>query len=253
MLNILKDNIDNLGITASTSQFDDTLSRLTDALINSTASIEITSTSTSRDKLILDLQISQTVGHKMPTGFPSRRAWIHLVVTDAHGNTVFESGKSNGDGSITGCDADQNPSTYEPHYDVINSTDQVQIYEAVMGNVNDDVTYTLLCASQYLKDNRLLPLGFDKENAVEKIAVRGEAATDESFIGGSDQIEYQIDTQDFCGPFTVKVELLYQTISYRFVQDLLQDDSVLIDVFEVLYQQADKTPTCLAVIEQTIG
>ena len=64
-----------------------------------------------------------------------------------------------------GVDADADRATFEPHYDLITSPDQVQVYEAIMGNNLNEVTYTLLRGADYLKDNRLLPQGFDKATA----------------------------------------------------------------------------------------
>ena len=39
-------------------------------------------------------------------------------------------------------------SDYEPHYDLINAEDQVQVYEGVFVNNEQQVTYTLLDAQQ---------------------------------------------------------------------------------------------------------
>jgi hypothetical protein len=252
ILNILKNNRDELNVTASEEHFEATLTNLMDLLTNETASITINEAKLDNNLLKVNLSINQTVGHKFPTGFPSRRAWIHLVVTDASGNDVFESGNPNSDGTIVGCDADENASSYEPHYDVIYRPDQVQIYESIMLDVDGEVTYTLLRAAEYAKDNRLLPPGFDIENAVDNIAIHGEARTDSNFIGGSDQIVYEIDTQGYSGPFTISVELLYQTISYQFIQDLYDANDLLIDNFIILYEETDKTPIQIASISQII-
>lgn len=64
----------------------------------------------------------------------------------------------------------------EPHYDLITSADQVQIYESVLGNTDGNVTQTLLRAVEYLKDNRQTPAGFDKNRIPDNVAVEGTAA-----------------------------------------------------------------------------
>ncbi|MGC8781083.1 MAG: hypothetical protein ACP5UQ_09485, partial [Anaerolineae bacterium] len=81
------------------------------------------------------------------------------------------SGKPDPDGTIAGNDADADPLKFEPHYDLITAADQVQIYEPIMGDHEGKVTYTLLRAARYLKDNRLLPAGADKAKLPADIAV----------------------------------------------------------------------------------
>ncbi|HET9011543.1 MAG TPA: hypothetical protein VFN38_06980, partial [Gemmatimonadaceae bacterium] len=78
----------------------------------------------------------------------------------------------------------------------------------------------LLQGVRFVKDNRLLPRGFDKAAAGADIAVRGEAAADPDFSGGGDRVRYAIDVGNRAGPFTVTVELLYQPIAYRWAQNL---------------------------------
>jgi hypothetical protein len=113
------------------------------------------------EPLNVALRVSNLAGHKLPTGFPSRRVWIHLKVVDASGATIFESGAPPPDGRISGNAADQDRASIEPNYRTITQDDQVQVYETVMANSDGEVTFTLLRAARYRKDNRLLPRGFD--------------------------------------------------------------------------------------------
>jgi hypothetical protein len=159
-------------------------------------------------------------GHKLPTAFPARRAWLHVVVRDATHRTVFESGALNQDGSIVGNDNDEDPAQYEPHYTEIRRSDQVQIYEAILGNQAGHVTTGLLSAVDYLKDNRLLPKGFDKNNAPAEIAVHGQALADPAFTDRGHTLRYSIDVGNAIGPFTVEVELWYQPIGFRWAENL---------------------------------
>ena len=250
MLNVLESQIQELGLTASASHLDTTLNRTVKQLQTKTALLSIIDTQIRDNALTVTLHVENKVGHKFPSGFPSRRAWVHLIVTDADGKTVFESGKPKADGSIAGNDADENGSAYELHHDVISSPDQVQIYEPIMQNSEGKVTYTLLRGASYAKDNRLLPLGFDKESASEDVAARGKAMHDVSFVGGGDSVTYQISASGYSGPFVVAAELLYQTIAHRFMLDLQQDSTdPLVDRFSHYYDSTDKTPILIHKVE----
>lgn len=253
ILDILNTNSEELGVTASDEHFQETITNLLDLLQNETAEITIRDAKVDGNLVTVMVNIDQTVGHKFPTGFPSRRAWIHLTVTDKNGSVIFESGDYDKEGRIIGCDADYDAASLEPHYNTISQDDHVQIYESVMQDFEGNVTYTLLKGAAYAKDNRLLPPGFDIETASEKIAIYGKAAYDSNFTAGSDRIEYRIDTGGKSGPYTIEVELLYQTISFRFVQDLLtNDDQELVDTFGSLYEKADKSPIVISSATQTI-
>jgi hypothetical protein len=176
-------------------------------------------------RLTAEVSVENLGGHKLPTAFPSRRVWLHVVVRDATHAVIFESGALNADGSIQGNDNDLDPARYEPHYTEIRSADQVQIYEDIMGDAQGGVTTGLLTAVGYIKDNRLLPHGFDKATAAPEIAVHGAAASDAGFDGSGHRLRYSVDVGSAAGPFEVDAELLYQPIGYRWAKNLAPYDA----------------------------
>ena len=105
------------------------------------------------------------------------------------------------------------------------SPDQVQIYESVMAGPGGALTTGLLTAVRYVKDNRLLPRGFDKRTADKDIAVQGDAARDADFAGGGDRIRYSVAVGDAQGPFQIEAELWYQPIAYRWAENLKPYDA----------------------------
>jgi hypothetical protein len=167
-----------------------------------------------------DVLVENLSGHKLPTAYPSRRSWLHLTVHDADGRVVFESGALRQDGSIEGNDNDADPARFEPHYTEITSSAQVQIFEDILGDPTGRVTTGLLTAVRYLKDNRILPRGFEKRNRDSDIAVIGDALEDEKFTGGSATIRYNVNLGSARGPFKIDAELLYQPIGFRWANNL---------------------------------
>ena len=246
MLRILQAFGEELGVTASSEQFDASLAHTADQLQNRTARVTVDEITLSGSRLTANVTIEVLTGHKFPTGFPARRTWLHFVVQDADGQTVFESGALNPDGSIVGNDADADPATYEPHYQAIVSPDQVQIYEAILRDTEAHVTTSLLMAAGYLKDNRLLPAGFQKNAPYVDIAVRGAAYEDENFQGGGDWIQYSIDVGSAPSPLTVTVELLYQAVGYRWAQNLSAHSTPEVLRFLGYYQQVPNLPVVVA-------
>jgi hypothetical protein len=107
----------------------------------------------------------------------------------------------------------------------------VQIYESVLADASGGVTTALLRGVRFVKDNRVLPRGFDKAHADADIAVHGEAEGDASFVGGGDSVRYRVATAGASGPFTVDVELRYQSIAFRWAQNLAGQRAAEIDRF----------------------
>ncbi|UCF39215.1 MAG: hypothetical protein JSU96_10390 [Acidobacteriota bacterium] len=202
--------------------------------------VEVKSVTVDEDnQLWAVVRVENFTGHKLPTSIPIRRAFIHFTVVDQRNDSVlFESGRPLADGRIQGVDADGDPSLFEPHYDEITSGDEVQIYEGIMENTEEEVTYTLLRAARFAKDNRLLPYGFDKGSVEDDVKPAGACLEDPNFIGGEDEVTYIADIHDVpISHLMIRVELLDQTLSYRFIQDLFQDsgDSI-VSRFHSMYE-----------------
>jgi hypothetical protein len=77
----------------------------------------------------------------------------------------------------------------------------------------------------FVKDNRLLPRGFDKAAADPEIAVRGSAAGEADFRAEGDQVRYRIDLIAASGPLRVEVALRFQPISFRWANNLRNYDA----------------------------
>jgi hypothetical protein len=185
------------------------------------AKVTIGSMDQTGDGVAVEVHVENLGGHKLPTAYPSRRAWLHVVVKDGNGRVVFESGALNPDGSIVGNDNDENPLKYEPHYREITSTQQVEIHEPILKDSDGKVTTGLLHAVGYLKDNRLLPHGFDKATAMKDIAVTGRATDDPGFTDKGSTVRYVVSTGSAAGPFKVEAELWYQPIGFRWAHNLV--------------------------------
>lgn len=252
MLTMLQEGEEELEVAAAQADFDATVTRTLSQLQENAAGLTIERAELDGDTLAVDLRIENLAGHRLPTGFPSRRVWLQFTVTDGAGETVFESGAPQADGRVAGNDADADITALEPHYDAITAEDQVQIYESVMQDTDGQVTYILLRGATYAKDNRVPPRGFDKDTAEADFAVYGAAADDDDFVGGSDEIEYRINVAEAEGPFTVTARLLYQSVAYPFVESLQETDTPLVQRFLDYYDEADKTPIVMATAEQTV-
>ncbi len=222
MLSLLNRYRDELSVTALPSELAQGVEYTLENLKTRAATVAIENVSTTAEpgRLRAEVVIHNKNGHKLPTAYPSRRAWIHFVVRDAQGRAVFESGALQADGAIAGNDGDADAARYEPHYSEIREAGQVQIYETVMGDVNGLPTTGLLTGVRYLKDNRLLPEGFDKQTASRDVAVVGDALTDPAFSGGGHRVRYSVALGGASGPYTVEAELLYQPIAYRWAHNL---------------------------------
>jgi len=231
-----------LGTDPLQADFDNAANRTIAHLQNQSAQLRIENVNVQAGSLNAEIAIDNLGGHKLPTAYPARRVWLHVTVRDNQGRIAFESGALNPNGSIQGNDSDADGSRFEPHYRQVSTDDQVQIYESVMGDAAGVPTTGLLSGVRFLKDNRLLPRGFNKQNADKEIAVVGDAQEDPDFAGGSDRVRYSVSignggSGNGTGPYRVEAELLYQPIAYRWANNLKRYDSMETKRFTRYYDE----------------
>ena len=234
-----------LGVVATVPEMETSIAATLANLQKSTAELSIDRAERSGGQLIADIHVRNLTGHKLPTGYPSRRAWLYVVVRDRTGSVVFESGRPTPEGAIGGNDSDADPFAVEPHYAEIRRATEVQIYESMMSDAKGRPTTGLLSAVRYVKDNRLLPAGFDKSTADSSIAVVGAAAADADFAQSGDRIRYVLDVNAAEGPFQIDVELRFQTISFRWAENLRpyksKETNRFVDYYESMASSSSET------------
>ncbi|MGE5182344.1 MAG: hypothetical protein ACM31C_09800 [Acidobacteriota bacterium] len=164
-----------------------------DAHLATAAKLQVVSTSRDPDgTLVLVVRVINQTGHKLPTGYPSRRVWLHVTAGS------FESGRA--DTLVA----------QQPHRDVITSGDQAQIWEAVLVDASGVPTHRTLDAHGYGKDDRILPAGFAPTGTdVTRTAPVGVAG-DASFVAGQDDVTYRISGVSAGTP--IAIELLYEAV-----------------------------------------
>jgi len=220
MLSILNKFRADLGTVASPLAMQAAVTRTRSFLETASAELAIDKLARDGDRLGFEVVVDNLAGHKLPTAYPARRAWLWITVRDAGGAIVFESGKLDPRGAIAGNDNDRDGATFEPHHAAITTPEQVQIYESIMGDSANRVTTGLLSGVVYLKDNRVLPRGFDKRTAHADVAVYGAAVDDPDFAAGGDRVRYAIALGSARGPLTVEAALWYQPIGFRWAHNL---------------------------------
>jgi hypothetical protein len=248
MLKLMKNNIGALGLTASEDQFQTAIDRTIDNLQNHSAEIEVFQDNIDGDTARYTVKIFNKAGHKLPSGYPARRAYVEFIMTDEEGQEIFHSGKL-----LPGYEVQGQNEDWEPHYDVItNDLEEVQIYELVLGDVMGNVTTVLERADVPLKDNRLVPVGFSNEHAVYDTVAIVAVGGDPNFNvfngnegSGTDEISYHVPVSGIAGNVTVTARLMYQSLPPKWNEEMFGVDHPVINSFEEMYWQEGPTPVMM--------
>lgn len=233
------------------------------------------------ERLVADVSVESLVGHRFPSGVGFRRMWIQFEVLDSAkgGEVVWASGRTNSVGLIVDGLSDRPLPTeffrdqrWQPHFDGIPGNgadaappvtrqDQVQIYEEVTLNGNDEVTFSFIHRDEHPKDNRLLPAGWRPADAFDgEILQQYMAATEPEGIGGDpdytrgrtgrDRVRYAITLPQGtdAARATVRVTLNYQAFQPYWLKrkfELSGDDPAT----QRLYYLASRLNTAGTVID----
>lgn len=250
MLQLMKENRAALGINATAANFDSTLSYTYIMLQEKTLDLTLEVKDINQDTLYFQLELKNKAGHKFPSGYPSRRAFVEFVVEDENGSTLFASGVLDSNYEVLGHDA-----VYEPHYQVINQEDQVQIYQLVNGDVNGDFSSVLERGFQALKDNRLPPLGFSTSHTVyDTTQIAGLALNDPDFNKkdgvegtGKDVVHYHVPLNGYAGgDVNVYAKVWYQSLPPQWMAEMFAASTPEIETFRTMYDNANREAVLIA-------
>ncbi|MCC6725405.1 MAG: T9SS type A sorting domain-containing protein [Saprospiraceae bacterium] len=244
MLGLLRDNVDALGLTAGPWQFEDVLQKTQSMLQNKSLLLDLQVVERSLDTAKFAVKLTNLAGHKFPSGYPARRAFVQFVVETESGDTVFVSGKMDNEYEVIG----QNP-TYEPHYQVITDEAQVQIYEMVMGDVNGNVTTVLERAKSPIKDNRLPPLGFSSSHYAYDTTLVAGIGNDLDFNlengvegAGSDVVYFHVPMSGEWEQLQVRANVYYQPLPPKWMDEMFSVSTPEIETFRTMFDAADREP-----------
>lgn len=245
MLNLIKNNKDSLGANVSDDKFDSTIVATSEMLRLKSIDMNLLLDSVSADTAYFRVKLKNKAGHKFPSGYPSRRAVLQLVITDAVNDTIFRSGTFNGQQRVIG-----ENSAYEPHHNTINQSNVPQIYELSPGDVNGDFTSILERAAIVLKDNRIPPAGFTTSSPVyDTTTISNDALADADFNktgltegSGIDYVHFHAPVTGANGTLKIRAKMFYQSVPPKWVDALFAMTAPEIDKFETMYQNADQSP-----------
>ena len=244
MLDILRSNREELAVLADP----EALSRMATAtrrqLGEATARLAISAIERADGAAKFRVRIENLTGHKFPTGYPARRAWLHVQVRRGR-QLVFECGAFDDAGRLVGV-ADE---LRLPHVRTVTRPSDVAVYEMVAADADGAPTTYLTRMLKKAKDNRLLPRGFRRDGPhVEHTAPVGVDG-DADFVGGSDAVEFVVPVAG-TGRVQVTAELRYQSVPPAWVDALRGIDAEACKRFVAMYDAADRRPELVASVSR---
>ncbi len=252
---ILRDNADALRPLASRDAFDATLAA-TRALLAEAARLEVTAQRNGA-ALAIRVAVENRAGHKLPSGFPSRRAWLALTVRGPDG-VIFRSGGFDdrgrlvdGRGAVLPGERAGAPLT--PHGLTIDDEGTVALFESVMCDPDGQPTWTLLRGARFCRDTRILPAGWRADHADADATAPVDVALGEAFGPGRAVVGYRVAAPAAGGPYTVEATLQHQVLGARFAAELFTVDTAEVRAFRGYYEAADARPSTLAEARLVVG
>lgn len=242
LLDLFAKNAEDLGVDAPIEALQQNAKASRRLLAEDTIALSIGEPVRHGGKLQFAVRLENLTGHKFPTGFPARRAWLHVQVRTAFG-TAFESGRYDADGHLI----DVEDEAGEPHRQRITSKKEVAVWEMVAADVAGQPTTLLTSMRRRMKDNRLLPKGWrpDGPHATDTAPIG--TAGDADFVAGGDTVAFEVDFPANAPKATVVAWVLYQTMPPHWIAPLREVDAPECRVFVGMYDAAKKRPEVVGV------
>jgi hypothetical protein len=242
LIDLLRENAAELGVTASEGALRRNASAARALLSHSTARVTIERLSRTEGVLEFDVRVENLTGHKLPSGYPARRAWLDVEVR-AGRTSLFESGDYDDAGRLKNI-ADEFDIA---HADVIESASQVAVYEMVALDGAGKPTTNLTTMTELKKDTRLLPRGWKKDGPhADETKPRGVDG-DDDFTAGSDVVTYRTRVPADAGELTVAARFFYQSIPPAWSGALDASRTEEAQTFLRMLRAQKRTPETIAV------
>jgi hypothetical protein len=208
----------------------------------SSAQVSLDSVIMDGSRLQADVRVKNLAGHKLPSGVSFRRAFLDFQVLDAHGNVLWESGRTDAHGVIT--DTAGHPliteffspsqQTFQPHFwagstgnpgNPITSDEQVQIYEELVRDPQGQFTTSFLSLDDRVKDNRIQPQGWSYSGPKADITKSEGTGADLNYQNGCgcSVVRYQVPLAAIPNAATVQATLYYQSIPPYYLRQRFED------------------------------
>ncbi len=242
MLDMLNEHREELDVTAEPAAFVRTAAATRRQLAEATARMQISGIGRDGDVATFSIAIENLTGHKFPTGYPARRAWLQVDV-EVNGQVVFVSGATDADGRLVGVADEQRL----PHVRTVQKPSDVVVFEMVALDPEGQPTTYLTKMVKRAKDNRLLPRGWQHDGPhvadTAPIGVDGDA----DFVAGGDTVAFRVPLPAGSGPCVVRAKLCYQTVPPTWVDALRTVEAEEAKRFVRFYDAAKKVPETVAV------
>ncbi|MBX3461793.1 MAG: hypothetical protein KF830_01365 [Planctomycetes bacterium] len=236
LLDLLAANREALGVTADASALRRNAIASRRLLAEETVAVSIGELVRRDGALHFAVRVDNLTGHKFPTGYPSRRAWLQVQVRA--GDVVFDSGGWTRDGRLAGV-ADE---LRQPHHARVTSPEQVVVWELVAVDEAGAPTTHLSRMHRRHKDTRLLPRGWRADGPHAEDTAPVGIDGDQDFAAGGDVVHFAVPLADAAPPASVVAWVRYQSIPPHWVDPLRAVDADECRSFVAMYDAADKTP-----------
>ncbi len=244
MLDLLRTHREELGVTASDAALRRAAAATRRQLAEDTAGLSIGEPGLREGRLAFTVQVENKTGHKFPSGYPARRAWLHVEVR-AGGRTLFRSGAFDERGRLLDV-ADEGD---VPHGNLIEGPGQVAVYELVAEDAGGEPTTHLTRMHRKRKDTRLLPRGWRRDGPHAEVTAPVGIGSDLDFVGGSDLVSFDVALPADAPERGLQIVawLHYQPVPPHWVDALRNVDAQAARAFVRMYDAADPRPETVAV------